>query len=106
MCFEDVQMGRETAAGQFLVPIGNTAKIVVGESERRYCLILPNLLTGNVTYSMDPSVTSGVGIVLNANSGPLVLTVQEHGDICRRAWYAITDQASTSLLIIASHLGR
>lgn len=106
MCMEDVQIGRETQGGQVTVPLTVVSVPLIGESKTRTCLLLPNVLTGNVTYSTNNPAVSGSGFVLNANTGPVLLDLVSHGDLVRRQWFAVMDAGAATVVAFFSDLAR
>lgn len=105
MCMEDVRIGRSTVSADASPSIGTTATELVSASLDRYCLIISPPIAGQVTIGFDPNhVASGVGIVLASGADPLVLTIQEHGDMVRRAWYAAVDTGTRSVGVSWSSL--
>jgi hypothetical protein len=93
MCMEDVKIGRATNSGDGFASIpAATAGLIVGPSLHRYCLIISPPIAGHVTIGFSPNqLVDGSGVVLASGADPLILTIQEHGDIIRRAFYAIGD---------------
>lgn len=106
MCMEDYKLGRETQSGSVIVPLAGVSKIVIGESETRTCLVLGNPLANNVTYSLQNPAVSGSGLVVNVNTGPVILDLQTHGDLVKRPWFAINDAGTPSVEIMFSDLAR
>lgn len=91
MCMEDVRIGRESTAAEYRVvlPTGTVKQIVPYDKDRIALIISPpDLNTVYLSFSQDPG--SGVGFLLSYRAGPLCLSLQEHGDIVRRAIYGIS----------------
>jgi hypothetical protein len=105
MCMEDVLIGRKTISADVTVVVDATPKMLVAASLDRYCLIISPPLAGQVTIGFDANhVTSGSGIVIPSGADPLVLTIQEHGDIVRRAIFAAVDAPPRNVGVMYSSL--
>jgi hypothetical protein len=100
---EDVLIGRDTNSGDRIVVVSTTATMLLEASMFRYCVIISPPLAGQVSIGFDPNhVVSGGGIILPSGADPLVLTIQEHGDIVRRAIYAAVDAGTRNVSIMYS----
>ena len=105
MCMEDVRIGGATISADKTISVANTPQLIVESSLDRYCLIISPPLAGQVTIGFDANhVASGSGIVLASGADPLVLTIQEHGDIVRRAFFAAVDTPPRNIGIMYSSL--
>lgn len=101
---EGVRLGRESNGQSLVVPLSTVSGLAIGESLTRMALVFPGPLAGNVTYSLQNPAVSGQGLVLNASSGPFSLDIQTHGDLVRRAWYAVADAGTPTVQIFFSDL--
>lgn len=107
MCMEDVRIGRETNATDIIVVVASTPTQLVGGSSKRYCLIFSPPTAGRITIGRDSNhVSDGGGLVLAAGCDPLVLTIQDHGDLVRGPWYAANDGTSRTVGVAWSILER
>ena len=107
MCMEDVQIGRETLSADVTLVVSTSSTLLASASPNRYCLIISPPIAGRVTIGMDSNhVVDAVGLVLAAGCDPLVLTVQEHGELCRKAWYGAVDAGTRNVGIAWSILER
>ena len=105
MCMEDVLLGRSTISADRTISVALTPQLILEASLDRYCVIISPPLAGQVTIGFDPNhVVSGGGIVLASGADPLVLTIQEHGDIVRRAIYAAVDAPPRNVGIMYSSM--
>ena len=90
MCIEDVRMGRETGVATRSVNIGTTPTMFVGDSLQRTALLISAPSATRITLSEDPNVTDLNGIVLYANTNPLILDIKSVGNIVTRRLYAVS----------------
>lgn len=89
MCMEDVRIGRDTICVETTVQVQLTATPLLAASDDRYALVLSVPQgSGGLELSINPAFTIGQGLQMNAGTPPLILTIQEHGDIVRRGLYA------------------
>lgn len=88
MCMEDVLLGRDTSSGSMIVPINVTSILLVPADPSRLALIIGQPSAGHVVADFGKPPDSNSGIWLSSALPPLILTIQQHGDIVRRAWYA------------------
>lgn len=89
MCIEDIRIGRRTVTRELRAIIANTSGIFVQSSPKRTVLVFLPPPSGVLTLSMDDPVTGNQGIVLNTSSPPIVMTVQQWGDVTKRNFFAI-----------------
>ena len=94
MCMEDVKIGRDTLSQNYPFTTGVAARPVLSGSDKRVALILGSPLAGTITYLDGSGVVSGLGFNVGAGQPPLILTIQDNGDIVRHQWWAIADAAA------------
>lgn len=94
MCIEDVRMGRKTVSFMAIVsiPAGGVRQVLPADPFR-YSLTLSAPSSGSLTFSINQNPGDGEGIVFHQGSGPVTLTIQNDGDLVRRAWYAYSVNA-------------
>lgn len=88
MCMEDVRIGRESQGQYGDAVIATTVTPYVPADPHRIALIMWGPPSGTSELSTNPKFSSGQGFHLGSGEGGVVLDVQRHGDIVRRAWYA------------------
>ncbi len=94
MCLKDVLMGRNSTSNAAVVAIGAGAvKQVLPADPYRYSIVFSGPSTGSITYSINQNPGDGEGIVFHQGCGPIALTIQHHGDMVRRPWYAYSVNA-------------
>ena len=89
MCMEDVRLGRVTRCGERRINLTVVSQRVIDQSKHRRTLILFPPPSGTTTFSIRDPVAANVGIVIPASSPPVTLTLDEHGDIVTKAFFAI-----------------
>ena len=94
MCMEDVRMGREATGREIAINVGTAAVPLVPGSADRIALLLGPPLAGTLTYSTTRGITSGLGFNIGAGQTPLLLSIQDVGDLVRMAWYVVGDAAA------------
>lgn len=104
MCMEDVRIGRKTMSRQHDFTATTTSQPLISGSDDRYAMILTAPLVGHVTYSLENPAVLGNGINLGVGDGAITISIQEHGDIVRRPWFIISDQAAAPIAVLSSHL--
>lgn len=86
MCLEDIRLGRETLSGVTTLVLDGTDQPLLPQSMSRIALILTPPSQGVVFYHIGSTIPANQGIRLAAGDGPLILDIQQHGDLVRRAW--------------------
>jgi len=77
------------------VPSAGAAPEIAGPSPRRVALLFLPSTTTNYTVSTESGVSLNNGLTLAQNGELLELTLERHGEIVRRAWYAIAAASTT-----------
>lgn len=100
MCIEDVRMGRASTSEAAVVSIGAGGVAQVAPADPyRFALVLSPPSSGSLTYSINRSPGDGEGITFHQGSSPLILTIQDAGDMVRRPWFAY----ATAAVSVAVH---
>ena len=94
MCMEDVRIGRRSISQNYSFTTGVTAHQVLPGSDNRVSVILGSPLAGTITYFDEANPVSGLGFNIGAGQPPMVLNIQDHGDVVRHQWWAIADAAA------------
>lgn len=102
MCIEDVRLGREAAREEKYVPLTAVPAVAVKQDASRYSLIIQNCGPNNVTLGFTSTVVDAVGIVLLPNGLPLVLNLQDNGQIVIGDIYGVCPAAGTATLAVWS----
>ena len=97
MCMEDVRIYRETGVHSTVVNVLTTPTLLVGDSFQRVAIVLSCPATTRITISEDPNVTDLNGIVLFPNGYPLILDIQQVGNLVTRRLYAVSQTAPQTL---------
>lgn len=97
MCMEDKRIGRRTLGTEKAVVVGVANTPIVGGSPSRVMLCFNPPIAGQVTFSTVNNVTFGGGINLAAGCDPIVLTIEEFGDLVRKPWFAFADAANRTV---------
>lgn len=75
--------------------LGTSSTLLVSNSPNRIGLVFTVPPTNRYTLSLNPTVVQDVGLTMFTTSQPVILTLQDHGDMVRSAWYAITPVGQT-----------
>lgn len=96
MCMEDVNIGRKTSSRMLNFAVVNTgSQEILPGSPYRYALIFTPPQAGRVTLTNESPAVLDIGMTLVSAGGPFAMTIQDHGDIVRKPWYAIASIAGT-----------
>lgn len=90
MCFESTKIGYLTFDDERSAAVGTQSVAIVPRGDDRRVLMFGPPSAGRVTLRPDSEVTDRQGFVLNWNDPPLLLRVEDHGDIVGRSWHAIS----------------
>jgi hypothetical protein len=63
-------------------------------------LIIGNPQGNTIIVSPEPNMAASVGISLGANTGPLILTLKDHGSLVTKAWYANATAGNPVIMVI------
>jgi len=77
------------------VPASGNAPEIAGPSPRRVALLFLPVAGTAYTVSTESGVTLNNGLTIQQGGELLELTVERHGEIVRRAWYAIAGTSAT-----------
>lgn len=76
----------------FVIPItvGSGATVqIVGPSKHRVALTLGPVSGGGlISYSNNKAIINNLGLSFGGGGSPYTLTLEDHGDIIRDAWFA------------------
>lgn len=106
MCMEDVRIGRETTGGQVATTVGTTSVQILSGSPHRYSIVLTPGIANHITFSTENPAVLGQGINLGPGDGCCKLNIQHHGDLVRKAWYAIADAGSNAIAVMVTNLAK
>ena len=106
MCFEDVQLGRESNSGEFRKTVTTTGAGLVSNAPGRIAIIFGTPSGNNVRISTEQITTFEGGIILTTSGSPLILDIQHHGDLVRKAWNAISTGGDAEISIMEVFLDR
>lgn len=99
MCLETLKIGRLTRTSSRLQALTATANnLVCTPSPHRRLLILGPPNSGQVWFAPYEMSANGDGITQIVNTLPIVLTVEEHGDIVTQRWFAWPSVVSRILI--------
>lgn len=104
MCMEDVRIGRRSVTTMENVVVTTTAKIAIPPDPHRLSLVIGPTVSGNCTLSLNPGVPNSYGFPLGTSTAPLVLSLQQHGDIVTRGWHAVSSMGGAVFSYAASSL--
>lgn len=104
MCMEDVRIGRATQAAESQQAVGVASAQIVAASPNCFSLIFSPPVVGNITLSTVTPVVLNAGYNLSAGGPPLILTLEQHGAMVTKAWFAI-GSAATTIQVIQTLLG-
>ena len=87
MCMEDIEIGRESLSAQwdYTTPAGSLQ--VVAADDRRIAILFAPPNGGAISFGITKAIVSGFGFQLVLGGAPVQMTIQEYGDLVKRAWY-------------------
>ena len=95
MCMEDVRIGRETQSREVTTTVAvapNRTQLLTGRAERVAIIFVPNA-GADYEVTTTSRTGSGGGLLVTTLMPPITLTIQEHGDLVRQAWFCIAAAA-------------
>lgn len=97
---DGLQTARKTTSSQQTVSVGTSSGSLTLAAPNRVAIIIGAPPTNRFTLSLQTTAVLDQGITLYPTQEPLILTVEEHGDLVTRAWTAISATASQSVSVI------
>lgn len=104
MCWQDVEIGRQTSTKVNTYSTGAASAKILDANPFRYSLVMGAPSAGTVFYSTEAIGAGGQGITLNTGAPPMILNVKDHGDLVRHEWYARGDAAARAHTVIETIL--
>jgi hypothetical protein len=104
MCIEDVRLGRKTGITQTNVLVGAASGVVLDTDELRSFIIFYPPFSGVVTLSIVDPVVATVGVKLESTDHPLMLDIQQHGQLVTKTWFGIHSVGGVNMCIHQGHL--
>jgi hypothetical protein len=101
---DDVRIGRRTLSRNVSVVLAAGIKLILPGNPARFSIVFCGPQAGQVACSTDPNVVALAGLQFITNSAPVMLTIQEHGDLVRQAWYAFSSGGATAMTIFETIL--
>lgn len=101
MCMEDIRIGRKTNSNEQLRTATQGVNLqMVGPNENRIALIVKCCDANNINISTIPMTAQAQGIILPATAPlPLVMTIEEYGDMVTKPWYVFGGTTGTYTVI-------
>ena len=93
----------KTYSSQSAVAVSNASSTaLVPAAPSRVALIVsaPSVAASRITISMASTAVLDAGIDVFVGTLPLILTLEDHGDIVQRAWTSIASAAGVSVGVI------
>lgn len=91
----------KTVSSQRYEDVQTTSFSFIEAIPNRVGLIISSPLVSSITISLDKTAVFGQGgITLHPTTEPLMLSLQEHGDLVSRAWSAISSSGTESISIV------
>jgi hypothetical protein len=103
---EDIRIGRRSLSRElaFTTPAAGALQ-VLGGSPNRIAIVLGAPLAGVLTYSTNSNPTTGLGINVTVGQDPVVLSIQDAGEIVTHQFWVIGDAAARVGAVIETILG-
>lgn len=97
---QGIATGRRTTSSQSNQTVATTSNYFLSPAPTRVAVIVSAPATNRFTLSLAEPAVLDQGITLYPGKNPLILTVEEHGDIVTKLWTAIGDTVSQTVEII------
>jgi hypothetical protein len=83
---EDIRIGRHTTVNLKSVALSASRQEVFSRDARRIAVVFPPNETGAYLVHSEWTTGVGQGMPVSLATGPLILTLKDHGDLVRGAW--------------------
>lgn len=94
---EDIRIGRDTKTSIHTAVISTTPTPIIDASPERTMLIVFPGAAGAITLSPFANMIDGIGIIISGFTSPMVMTIQEYGDIITKQLYVTNATAGTTI---------
>ena len=98
--FIDREFGGQYEVLEATVSVGTSAVEIAGGDGGRVVLVLVNLSANAIYVAPTPQVGASHGIYLGGNGGALTLGVRDDLILPSLQWYALANQAASSLYVV------
>lgn len=100
MCMEDIRIMRRTVTAEHQIECASgVARLMLPVNERRVALIVGSNVQSNLNITMQATPTSTVGLGLQTNYPPLILTLLQHGDLVRREFQILARNSACTVTV-------
>lgn len=99
MCWEAIQIGRATQSEVRTVTLGaNIVQVARARADRIALILFPHS-TSDVRYFPSEDEEIGTGLAVGNDQYVTVVSIQEWGDLARRAWGGIADAPPATVMV-------
>lgn len=106
MCLEDIKIMAKSNGFEAAMPVATAAGEILSQSVDRIGIVFCPHNTDTYWVSTSNNVAVGRGIPIRNTDRAMCLSVFEHGDLCRRAWFGISVAGAITVSVIELHLDR
>jgi len=94
------RMGVELTQDEKQQTVGLSAALVLKPDPMRLAVMFQVPSAGNVTLSINPAPSAGVGLLIASKARPIIISDDQMPGLAARQWYAIADTAVTILEVM------
>lgn len=98
MCFQDIQMGRNTTTTRAVVALAPSPARVLSRDAKRLSILIGTCPDSGFSFGSDSTGLSGNEPTVKAGDSPLTLTVKDHGRMVTEDFW-MQAEANSSLVI-------
>lgn len=88
-----------TKENPLVTAAATSATPILHANANRIAIILSVVATNNVYFGTNPNIASAGGILMTNAMPPLVLTIEDLGEMVCHDWYAIADVGATNIYV-------
>jgi len=103
---EDIEIGRESLSAQWDYTTTAGSLQVVAADDKRIAISFAPPNGGAISLGLTKAITSGFGFQLVLGGAPVQMSIQEYGDLVKRAWFVAGSAAGITASVFTTSLQR
>lgn len=99
MCMEGIRIGRRTKINQYTWSTGVGQAQIVPPNPRRVALMIGSPVSSVAFIAPALPVTTTTGIPINTGQNPIILNIEDHGELVTTAWFGTSAAGRDGLIV-------
>lgn len=104
MCMEDIRIGRRKVSRMYFVDVSTSWTRIAAANPRRTRLEFNHNSTASAFWYNDPNVSTSTGIHFTRTTPPVVIDVEQHGQLATGEIWAVSASGTIRVSVIETVL--